>query len=118
MKRKFASLVLAMSMVFSSNIYALDNNQNLNDETEKEKQEEVMERASSTPISSHGGHGEYGWGFSNAWAKYAHNDNSHRVVLQTDNTYTYGAWEDAGGNNYSYAEHKKGSSNYAYGEIR
>ena len=49
---------------------------------------------------------------------YAHNDYTHRVVLQTDSTYSNGAWELAGGNNYSYTEHKKGkSTNYAYGEI-
>ncbi|WP_324825866.1 hypothetical protein [Sinanaerobacter sp. ZZT-01] len=78
---------------------------------------EISVMASSTPITSYGGHGEYGWGLFNAWAKYAHDDYEHRVVLQTDD-YSYGAWELAGGNNYSYKEHKKGKTNVGSGEIR
>lgn len=107
-------VALSSSAAFAQT--ALSNADAINGNSIKDGQISVM--STSTPITSHGGHGEYGWGMFNAWAKYAHNDYTHRVVLQTDSTYSNGAWELAGGNNYSYTEHKKGkSTNYAYGEI-
>lgn len=108
-------LALSTSAAFASSVPSNEDVIKCKDITRAE----MSVRVASTPISSHGGHGEYGWGMFNAWAKYAHDDNIHQVVLQTDNTYSEGAWELAGGNNYSYVESKKGkSTNYAYGNIK
>jgi hypothetical protein len=78
-----------------------------------------MTTLSTVITDGNGGRLEYSTGLFNFWGKYYHAEKEHRVVLQTDSTYTHGAWE-AGGPYApdSYAEHKKGNSNVAWGEVK
>ena len=114
MKKRFEKIiatVLTAAMAVSVGMPAFAAEEVANDE------QQVVVQSSSFPDDK-GGSVEFGVGLFNAWCKYTHVNNSHRAVLQTDNTYSYGAWEDAG-YTPSYVEHARGNSqNVGSGEIR
>ena len=67
----------------------------------------------------YGGTLEWGIGAFNFWGRYQNVNYDHQVILWTDNSAHYGAWELGGQYAYpSYKEVTKGKSNKAEGNIR
>lgn len=114
---KILSISLMSILLLSSSAFASEMNINKDDLTKENNIRREVTLRSSPIHDNNGGWGEFGSGWSRAWAKYTHPSKTHRVVLIVDNSYHYGAYELAGPQNYSYKEAPRGDSVDASGEV-
>ena len=114
---KILSISLMSILLLSSSAFASEININKDDLTKENNIRREVTIRSSSINDDKGGWGEFGSGWSRAWAKYTHPSKTNRVVLIVDNSYHYGAYELAGPQNYSYKDALKGDRLDASGEV-